>query len=169
MTTPPATGASATRRVSAAKTPPAGTTTSGAPAAGAARQNSLQQHLAVVAEGNVLSPDELHAFLESYRALTSGLAFFVHAAAAQLDSAMRSGARDAADGRLTLTDKAKLKLVLRKISRQLNSGCAEAQLDAARGAVRAWAYMEDFLEGLESDTVSRPHRRSDRGFRTGGR
>lgn len=167
MTTP--TGASAPRRTTATKTPPAGTTTSGAPAAGAARQTSLQQHLATVAEADVLTPEGLHASMESLRALTSGLAFFVHSMSAQLDAAMRRGARDAADGRLTLADKAKLRLVLRKISRQLDTACSEALLDSARAAVKSWSLMEEFLEGLESDQVSRPHRRGSGGFNIGGR
>lgn len=168
MTTP-TTGSAAPRRTTTAKTPPAGTTTSGAQAAGHARQTSLQQHLAKVAEADVLTPEGLHESMESLRALTSGLAFFVHAMSAQLDAAMRKGARDAADGRLTLADKAKLRIVLRRISRQLDTACSESLLDSARAAVKSWSLMEEFLENLESDQVSRPHRRGSGGFRPGGR
>jgi predicted transglutaminase-like cysteine proteinase len=143
---------------------PRGTTTSGAQAQGKATQKSLEQQLAVLAEGEVLDPQGLYEFCESLRALCTGAAFFVHAAAGQLDHAVRKGARDNADGRLTMGQKAKLKLVLRRISRQLNSGSAESLLAAATASVKSYGLMEDFLEEIESSSVDRPHRSSRGGF-----
>jgi|SRR5881628_2051773 len=144
--------------------PPTGTTTSGAQAQGKATQKSLEQQLAVLAEGEVLDPQGLYEFCEALRAVSTGIAFFVHAAAGQLDHAVRKGARDQADGRLTMAQKAKLKLVLRRISRQLNSGSAEDLLSAATASVKAYGLLEDFLEEVESTTVDRPHRSSRGGF-----
>lgn len=159
MTT--ATTSGATARKTAA---PKGTTTSGAPAQGQATQKSLQQQLATVAECDVMDPQGLYEFCEGLRALSTGLSFFVHAASTQLDRAARKAAHDSADGRLTLRQKVELQRTLRRIGRQLNSGSAEALLDAASAAVKAYGLMEDFTESLESDNVDRPHRSSKGGF-----
>lgn len=166
MTTAPSTpGAAAPKKTaSAPRRAPAGNTTSGAQAAGKPTQRSLEQHLAVIAEGDVMDPQGLYDFLESIRALASGLAFFVHSGASQLESAARKGARDAGDGRLTLAQKAKLQLVLRRMGSQLNRGAAEDLLAVATGAVKTYALLEAFLDEVESDTVQRPHRSSRGGF-----
>lgn len=166
MTTSPISGTARTapRKTTTSKPPPAGTTTSGAQAQGKATQKSLEQHLSVLAQGEVLDPQGLYEFCEALRALGTGIAFFTHSAASQLDHAVRKGARDSADGRLTLGQKAKLKLVLRRVSRQLNSGAAEDLLAAATASVKAYGMMEDFLEEIESDTVDRPHRGTKGGF-----
>jgi hypothetical protein len=143
---------------------PAGTTTSGAQAQGKATQKSLEQQLAVLAEGEVLDPQGLYEFCEALRTLTAGISFFVHAAAAQIDHAVRKGARDNADGRLTMGQKAKLKMVLRRISRELNNNAAEDLLMTAKSAVKAYGLLEDFLEEIESSNVDRPHRGTRGGF-----
>ena len=109
---------------------PTGTTTSGVKAQGKATQKSLEQHLSTLAEGEVLDPQGLYEFCDALRAVSTGISFFVHAAAGQLDHAVRKGARDNADGRLTMAQKAKLKMVLRRIARQLDSGSAEDLLSA---------------------------------------
>jgi hypothetical protein len=125
----------------------------------------MEQHLETIAAGEVMDPTELYDFLESLRALSQGLAFFSHAAASQLDAAARQAARDRSDdGRLTLVQKGQLKLVLRRMGRQLNSASAEALLSSATGAVKTWAIMEDFLDSLESSQVKRPHRSGKGGF-----
>lgn len=156
MTTP-------TKKVAATK--PTGTTTSGAKAASAVSiQKSLESHLATLAEGEVLDPQGLYEFLESLRALSSGMAFFVHSAASQVEAAARKGARDNTDGRLTLTQKAKLQLVLRRIGRQMNNQAAEDLLAAATSAVKTYAVLQDFLDEIESVNVDRPHRSSRGGF-----
>lgn len=125
---------------------------------------TLSDHLATLSEGDVMSPEGLHGFLEAMRALTTGLAFFAEAASTQLEAAMRQGARDNRDGRLTLADKAKLKLVLRRVNRNIETLIKDALLDAARGSVRSYAVMQEFLDELESTQVSRPHRRGGGGF-----
>lgn len=125
---------------------------------------SLADHLAVVSEADVMSPEGLHAYLESMRAITTGLAFFAEAAATQLEAAVRKGARDSADGRLTLADKAKLQIALRRVDRDIERLVKEALLDAARGSVKAYAHLQTFLDELESTTVSRPHRSGRGGF-----
>lgn len=168
MTTSAPSGTGTARPAAAKKT--AAHTTSGAAAApGTPSQKSMEAHLVTVAEADVMSPQGLYEFLESLRAVSSGLAFFTHSAASQLESAARKGARDAADGRLTLGQKAKLQLVLRRIGKRLNSGVSEDFLAAATGAVKTYALMEAFLEEIESDTVQRPHRGSRGGFSLGGR
>lgn len=166
--TPPSTGAARTAKRTVSKPPPAGHTTSGATPQGAARQTSLEQHLSTVAEADVMSPQGLYEFLEAMRSISSGLAFFTHAAAAQLESAARKGARDAADGRLTLAQKVKLQVLLRRIGKRLNSGVSEDFLAAATNAVKTYALMEEFLEEIESDSVQRPHRTTRGGFSLGG-
>lgn len=157
-----------TAKTTAARRPAAGTTTSGAQAAGKAKQTSLEQHLAVLAEGEVLNPAELFAFLESLRALTTGVAFFVHAAGAQLEAAARKAARDNVDGRLTLAQKVDMARTLRRMGKSLNGGVAEDLLMAAKGAVKTYGLFEAFSEGLESDSVSRPHRNGRGGFSLSG-
>lgn len=168
MATPPATGARpAAKKTAAAK--PAGHTTSGATASAEPTQKSLEQHLASIAEGEVMDPQGLYEFLESLRAVTTGLAFFTHAAATQIESAARKGARNSNDGRLTLAQKAKLALVLRRMGRRMNNDISEDLLAAATGAVKTYALLEEFLEEIESSTVSRPHRNTRGGFNLGGR
>lgn len=156
MTVPPKT---APRR-------PAGTSQTGARTAGAVQpeRKTLEQHIQTIAAGEVMSPEELYDFLESLRSASQAMAFFTHAAAAQLETAARKSARDKADGRLTMVQKAQLKLVLRRMGRQLNSGSAEALLGSATGAVKAWGIMEEFLDSVESSQVGRPHRSGRGGF-----
>lgn len=162
MSTPTGTAAKKTAapRTSTTKTAPA----SGTATATRSSARSMADHLAVLSEGDVMSPEGLHAFLESMRAITTGLAFFAEAASTQLEAAMRKGARDNADGRLTLADKTKLKLTLRRVNRDIEGMVKDALLDAARGSVRAYAHLEAFLEELESSHVSRPHRSNRGGF-----
>lgn len=162
MTTPTTSGTARTAARKAAA--PKGTTTSGAQASGQATQKSLEQHLATLAEGEVLDPQGLYEFLDAARALFSGAAFFVHAAASQVEAAARKGARDNTDGRLTLAQKAKLQLVLRRMGRQMNGRIAEDLLAAAKSSVTTYAILQDFLEEIESDTIDRPHRGSRGGF-----
>jgi hypothetical protein len=146
---------------SAAPRRPSGTSATGSATKGAATptRKTMEQHLETIAAGEVMSPEELYDFLESLRALSQGLAFFAHAGAAQLHAAARKAARDRSeDGRLTMVQKGKLKTLLIRMGRQLNSGSAEALLSSATGAVKTWAMMEDFLESLESEATSKPHR-----------
>lgn len=163
MTTSPSTGAKKT----AAPRRPAGTSATGATTTGASApaRKTMEQHLETIASGEVMSPTELYDFLESLRALSQALAFFTHAGAAQLQAAARKAARDRSeDGRLTMAQKGKLKMVLMRMSRQLNSGSAESLLASSTGAVKAWALMEEFLDSVESDSVARPHRSAKGGF-----
>lgn len=156
----------------ASKTAPAthaGHTTSGAAGTGSApTQKSLEQHLVTVAEGDVMDPNALYEWLESLRALSSGLSFMVHAASSQLEAAARKGAKDSTDGRLTLRQKMELARVLRQMSRRLDNGAAEDLLSCATGSVKTYSLLEAFLESLESDTVARPHRNTRGGFSLGG-
>jgi hypothetical protein len=131
----------------------------------AATASALAQALKTVEEGDVLSTTGLHAFLEAWRSLQTGLAFMAHAAATQMDAAMRQGAKNAADGRLTLQQKVELQRVLRNIRKDMDARMAEECLMSARAAVQAYGRMASFLDSLESDNVTRPHRRSNgRGF-----
>jgi hypothetical protein len=143
-------------------------TTSGVQGEGRATQKTLAQHLATMAEAEVLTPEGLHEFLEAMRALSTGMAFFVSAASTQLDAAMRKGARDNKDGRLTMADKVKLVQALRKTRREMGRGAGEALLSTATSAVKAYSYMEQFLDDLESTQVQRPHRNSRGGFSVHG-
>lgn len=153
-----------TTRTTTTKRPP-GTTTNGASATAAApKQKSLEQHLSTLAEGEVLDPQGLYEFCESLRALATGMSFYVHAAASQLDRAARKGARDNADGRLTMAQRAEMMIVIKRLARRLDNGAAEDLLAAGSNAVKAYGLLEDFLEKIESDTVDRPHRGSRGGF-----
>lgn len=161
------TASTGTAKKTAAPRRPAGTTATGDLAKGAPEKarKTMEQHLQTLAAGEVMAPEELYDFLESLRALSQGLAFFTHAAAAQLTAAARKAARDRSDdGRLTLAQKGKLKMVLMRMGRQLNSGSAEALLASATSAVKTWATMEDFLDDVESASVARPHRNGRGGF-----
>lgn len=162
----PASAPAAAKKTAAApRTPASGP----APAPAPASQNGLEKHLHTLAEGEVLDPVGMYEFMEALRALTTGVAFFVHAAGTQLESAARKGARDNTDGRLTMRQKAELALLLRRIGRKLDRDCAENLLATATGAVKAYALMQDFLENLESDNVARPHRSNRGGFSLGGK
>jgi hypothetical protein len=162
MSTPTSTGT--TKKAAAPRRPasgPAGTSATGSAAKGAPTptRKTMEQHLETLAAGEVMSPEELYDFLESLRALSQGLAFFAHAGAAQLHAAARKASRDRTeDGRMTMVQKTKLKALLVRMGRQLNSGSAEALLSSATGAVKTWALMEDFLDSLESESVSKPHK-----------
>lgn len=142
-----------------------GTTTSGAAATGAATQRSLESQLAILAEGEVLDPQGMYEFLEAARTLLTGTAFFVHAAASQVEAAARKGARDSADGRLTMAQKAKLQIALRRMGRQMNNQIAEDLLSAAKACVHTYAILQEFLDEAESRTIDRPHRNSRGGFK----
>lgn len=156
MSTPTAAKKTTPSRPSAAKTDTAARSSS---------VKSLADHLATLSEGDVITPEGLHGFLESMRALTTGVAFFAEAASVQLEAAMRQGARDRSeDGRLTMVEKAKLKTVLRRVNRSIEALIKDALLDAARGSVKTYAVMQEFLDELESTQVSRPHRRGGGGF-----
>lgn len=148
---------------------PAGHTTSGAAPRAAATQKSLEAHVATIAECDVMDPQGLYEFIESLRAVCTGLSFFAHSAGSQLESAARKGARDAADGRLTMLQKGKLKIVLKKMGRRMDGVVSEDLLAAATSASKTYSLLEDFLEEIESENVSRPHRNGRGGFGLGGR
>lgn len=142
-------------------------TKTAAPAAAAPASKTLADHLAVIADGDVMDPNALYEWLESLRATCTGLSFMVHAAASQLEAAARKGAKDSTDGRLTLRQKVELATTLRKMGKRLDQGAAEDLLACASSAVKTYALLETFLEGLESDTVARPHRSQRGGFNLG--
>lgn len=157
MSTP----ASATKK--AAPRRPAGTSTTGGETAPQTRSTSLQQHLTVLSECNVMSPEGFYAWSEALRALSMGVAFFVHASASQFEQAARKGARDNVDGRMTMAQKIEMFKVMRRISKA-ESNAADSLLTTATQAARAYGLLEDFLESLESDNVARPHRSAKGGF-----
>lgn len=161
MTTAPSTGTTPAAKKTAASRP---STAKADTSPSRSSVKSLADHLGVLQEGDVMDPEGLHSFLESMRALTTGMAFFAEAASTQLEAAMRKGARDNTDGRLTLAEKAKLRLTLRRVNRDIETMVKDALLDAARGSVKAYAVMEAFLDELESTQVSRPHRNGRGGF-----
>lgn len=127
------------------------------------RRMDLPAAMNTLSEGDVLTPEGLYQFLEALRIISTGTAFFTESAATQLERAVKRGARESKDGRLTMEQKLKLKLVLRRVSR----GLADAHSDlfaVARDAMKAYTPMEEFLEELASEHTSRPHRRSRAGF-----
>jgi hypothetical protein len=157
----------AAKKTTAAKPPgtaPAAPRSAPADTAAQASMNP-QQHLARLMDPDVLSPEGLHEFCESMRALSTTIAFTASVAATQLDQAARKSARDRTeDGRLTLAQKTKLRIVLRGVSRLIGSRLVDALLDSARASVLAYGKLEEFLDEVESSTVSRPHRSSRGGF-----
>jgi hypothetical protein len=160
-----ATPTSTTKKTAtAAPRRPAGSTTTGAAPAGQARQTSLQQHLTVIAECDVLTPEGFYAWSESMRALTTAMAFFTNAAATQFDRAARKGAKDNVDGRMTLAQKIEMQRVLRRIGKQLDGNAADSLLTTAKAVVTSYGLLQDFLDNLDSDSTSRPHRNSNGSF-----
>lgn len=153
-----------TSRPAAKKTAAAPPRPAADPKPGGSRSKDLSAQIQILTEGEVTSPQGLYDFLEALRSVTSTLAFFVHAASAQLEAATRKGARDNADGLLTMAQTLDLHRTLRRMSREMNKGCAEDLLVCAKSAVRTYALLENFLENLETDSVSRPHRNSRGGF-----
>lgn len=166
MTTAPSTGTPKAAKTAAPRTRPTGTGPTGAKATGPATptRRTLEQHLETIAAGEVMTPADLHEFLESLRALSQGMAFLVHAAASQISIAARQGARQNTDGRMTMAQKARMVMDLRKMGRLLDTTASESLLSTATGAAKTWAIMEDFLESLESEHVNRPHRAARGGF-----
>ncbi len=150
-----------------AAAPPAAAKAPAAPAAqqtGDSSHKNLQQHLAVVQEPSMTSVTEIYEFLESTRALLTSIAFSVTVAGTQLGTAARRGARENKDGRLTLVQKAKFQIVLRQVSRALTRNVTEDLLSGATGTIKAYGHLQEFLDGLESDTVARPHRSAKGGI-----
>lgn len=157
-----ATGGTAAPRRTASKT----AASAAAPAAGAPSLTDridLPKAVQVLAEGEVMTPEGLYQFLEALRVLATGSAFYVESAGTQLERAVKKGARASTDGRMTLQQKLELRLVLRKVARAM-SAAHDDLFNVARDAMRAYAPMEDFLDKLESESVSRPHRSGRGGF-----
>lgn len=125
--------------------------------------SQLQQHLSTLADSDVLTPQGLHDFLEALRSLSLAVSFFTEAAGTQLDLAMRRGARDSVDGRLTMQQKIEMRNVLRRTRRGMGNA-RDDLLATARDAVLAYSHMEGFLENLKSDSTQRPHRSGRGGF-----
>lgn len=166
MTTPTA---STTKKATAAPRRPAGTSATGAAVKGAAEpasgRKTLEQHISTMAEMDVSTPSGIYEWMESVRAVASAQAFFAHAAASQLYGAARQAARQGKeDGRMTLAEKAKLRIELMRLSRAINRGTAESFLSAAATTVKAWTQFQSFLDELQSEHVQRPHRSSKGGF-----
>jgi hypothetical protein len=137
------------------------------PTAGAPQPNrkSLEQHLQTMSEMDASTPAALYEWMESVRAIAAAQAFFAHAAASQLYGAARQAAKQGpSDGRMTLAEKAKLRIELMRLSRAVNRGTAESFLAAASSTVKAWTRFQTFLDELQSDQVQRPHRSAKGGF-----
>lgn len=127
----------------------------------------LVKHLETLGEVDVMSPAGMYEFLEAYRQLMVGMSFFVHAGVAQMEHAIRQGARGIVDGRLTMQQKVEFIVVMRRMKRLMDGGMGELLLEGAATSVKVYKLLEDFLEGLESDSVSRPHRGASGGFSFG--
>lgn len=169
MTTAPAAKKAAPTAAPAAprKTAAAGKVT-GHP--GGAQATGLMKHLETLGETDVMSPEGLYEYCEAYRQLMVGVAFFVHAAVAQMERAVRMGTKGIVDGRLTLRQKAEFITVLRRMKRRMDDGMGELLLDGAANSVKVYGMLQEFLDNLESDTVSRPHNKQAGrgGFSFGG-
>ena len=162
MSTPTST----TKKATAAPRRPAGTGVT-APSAGAKpdQRKNLEQHLKTMAEMDVSTPAGIFEWMESVRTVAAAQAFFAHAAASQLYGAARQAAKQGKqDGRMTLAEKAKLRVELMRLSRAINQGTAESFLSAASTTVKAWTRFQSFLDELESEQVQRPHRSAKGGF-----
>lgn len=136
------------------------TTATGNKAVAVPASASMEQHLKTLSEGNVSTQDEMFAFAEAARALHNYLGWSFHAAAAQVSDNARGAAKNRKpDGRLSASEKVKLSLVFRKISKLLE-GAADANLNAAGHAVKGWSLMEQFLDGLESTQIGKPAKKN---------
>lgn len=129
----------------------------------------LVKHLETLGDVDVMSPTGMYEFLEAYRQLMVGVSFFVHAGVAQMEHSIRQGARGIVDGRLTMGQKVQFISVMRRMKRLMDDGMGEILLDGAATSVKVYKLLEDFLEGLESDNISRPHRGKTGGFNFGGK
>lgn len=158
----PTTGTSRPAAKKTASTPKPETAAPKVP--GKAGPKDLSAQIQVLTEGDLMSPQGVYDFMEALRAVSTTLAFHVHAASSQLEAAARKGARDNADGLLTLAQTVDLHRTLRRMSREMNARCAEDLLACAKSSVRTYALLENFLENLETDSVSRPHRTGRGGF-----
>jgi hypothetical protein len=98
------------------------------------------------------------------RGAAVAMAFFTNAAATQFERAARKGAKDSVDGRMTVAQKIEMQRVLRRIGKQLDGNAADSLLTTAGAVVKAYGFLEDFLDNLESDATSRPHRNSGGAF-----
>jgi hypothetical protein len=116
----------------------------------------------ILSEGEIMSPDGIYQFLEALRVVATGAAFFTESAATQLERAVRRGARENTDGRLTLEQKLKLRGVLRRVARGM-SHAHDDLFAVAKDAMNAYAPLESFLEELADDRV-RPHHNARGGF-----
>ena len=161
------TGTARTRKTAAPSAAPTAPPAAGAPAGtpGPGAKIDLPAAMQTLAEGDVLTPEGLYAFLEALRVVSTGAAFFVESAGTQLERAVKRGARANADGRLTLEQKIKMRGVIRRVARGM-SNAHDDLFAVAKDAMNAYTPMEAFLEELaEADNrTSRPHRSSRGGF-----
>ena len=123
--------------------------------------NSRGQNVAQLAQAigdmDLANQDDLHAFCEAIRKTLNYFAVSVELAKGQLKASSRHMAKESADGRLTLTQRAELAKALAMMSRDLDA-VTRACIAGAAGAVKAWRRFDSFLVDLDKGEGSKFNR-----------
>jgi hypothetical protein len=105
--------------------------------------------------GDIADQVGLHDFSEAGRSLCMNLALLIELTSGQLKADAKKMARDNSDGTMTLMEKGKLAVALRKIGRKFHSA-SDDLADAAASIASSWKIMETFLDDLENGQAERP-------------
>jgi hypothetical protein len=124
---------------------------------GGSRNQNVAQLAQAIGDMDLANQDDLHAFCEAIRKTLNYFAVSVELAKGQLKASSRHMAKESADGRLTLTQRAELAKALAMMSRDLDA-VTRACIAGAAGAVKAWRRFDSFLVDLDKGEGSKFNR-----------
>lgn len=116
---------------------------------------SMLDKIRQMESGDIADQEGLHAFAEAGRTLCMNIALLTEMTSGQLKADAKAKARDSVDGRMTVAEKLRLSLSLRKIAGKLHrasDNCA----DAAAAFSASWREMEKFLDELDGGREAKP-------------
>lgn len=116
---------------------------------GGNRNQNIAHHAQSIGDMELSNQNDLHAFLEAYRAILNYLAISAKLAEGQLKTSARAQARNAKDGWMNPAQRAKLALTLRQVGRDIDQ-MANACVAGATHAVKGWRRFEGLLDEFEN-------------------
>lgn len=138
---------------------------SGVSRPGGVRNQNIAQLAQSIGSMELANQDDLYAFCEAIRQVLNYFAVSIKLAEGQLKAGARQQAKQAKDGWMTPVQIGKLQLALRRVGKDLNQS-ADACVEGAAGAVKAWRRFETLLDELENGDSGSKFRRP--GGRSGG-
>lgn len=116
---------------------------------------TLSGQVDAIENGDVHDLMGLHQFTEQARKLCAGLAVFVEMSSGELLADAKAMGKGAGDGRLSVADRLRLKLTLRKVAKKLHA-TAEHFADAGGNAADAWRIMKTAVDEMEYRIENKP-------------